>query len=186
MTFSTSAVAVCCRSASVSSSVRACTSSKRRTFSIAITAWSAKVSTSSICLGVNGPGSNRWSTRIPVSYREAHVPINPHYLALASSIAVGVGAQVLLKVGASGTETATAQFLRVPTIAGLVLYMVSAVLYVVALRKITISVAFPTVSLAYVLIAVIDHFVFKESLGVAQIGGLLLIIAGVTLLNVSA
>ena len=114
------------------------------------------------------------------------MPINPHYLALASSIAVGVGAQVLLKVGASGTETATAQFLRVPTIAGLVLYMVSAVLYVVALRKITISVAFPTVSLAYVLIAVIDHFVFKESLGVAQIGGLLLIIAGVTLLNVSA
>ena len=55
-----------------------------------------------------------------------------------------------------------------------------------ALRKMTISVAFPTVSLAYVLIAVIDHFVFKESLGVAQIGGLLLIIAGVTLLNVSA
>src|SRR5215207_7999580 len=35
--------------------------------------------------------------------REAYVPINPHYLALASSIAVGVGAQVLLKVGASGT-----------------------------------------------------------------------------------
>ena len=65
--------------------------------------------------------------------------------------------------GASGTETATAQFLRVPTIAGLVLYMVSAVLYVVALRKMTISVAFPTVSLAYVLIAVIDHFVFKSS-----------------------
>ncbi len=72
--------------------------------------------------------------------REAYVPINPHYLALASSIAVG--AQVLLKVGASGTETATAQFLRVPTIAGLVVYMVSAVLYVVALRKMTISVAF--------------------------------------------
>ena len=88
------------------------------------------------------------------------MPINPHYLALASSIAVGVGAQV--SCGASGTETATAQFLRVPTIAGLVLYMVSAVLYVVALRKMTISVAFPTVSLAYVLIAVIDHFVFKS------------------------
>ena len=54
MTFSTSEVAVCCSSASVSSRVRACTSSNSRTFSIAITAWSAKVVTSSICLSVNG------------------------------------------------------------------------------------------------------------------------------------
>ena len=43
MTRSTSEVAVCCSSASVASRVRACTSSNSRTFSIAITAWSAKV-----------------------------------------------------------------------------------------------------------------------------------------------
>ena len=49
MTPSTSEVAVCCSSASETSLVRACTSSNSRTFSIAITAWSAKVSTSSIC-----------------------------------------------------------------------------------------------------------------------------------------
>ena len=36
------------------SRLRACTSSNSRTFSIAITAWSAKVVTSSICLSVNG------------------------------------------------------------------------------------------------------------------------------------
>ena len=34
--------------------MRACTSSNSRTFSMAITAWSAKVWTSSICLSVNG------------------------------------------------------------------------------------------------------------------------------------
>ena len=50
----TSEVAVCCSSASDNSSVRAGISSNSRTFSIAITAWSAKVSTSSICLSVNG------------------------------------------------------------------------------------------------------------------------------------
>ena len=49
MTCSTSDVAVCCSSASESSRVRACTSSNSRTFSIAITAWSANVSASSIC-----------------------------------------------------------------------------------------------------------------------------------------
>ena len=43
MTFSTSAVAVCCSSDSVRSRVLACTSLNSRTFSIAITAWSAKV-----------------------------------------------------------------------------------------------------------------------------------------------
>jgi len=48
MTRSTSEVAVCCSSDSESSRVRACTSSNSRTFSIAITAWSANVSTSVI------------------------------------------------------------------------------------------------------------------------------------------
>ena len=43
MTLSTSDVAVCCSSNSESSRVRACTSSNSRTFSMAITAWSAKV-----------------------------------------------------------------------------------------------------------------------------------------------
>ena len=54
ITLSTSEVAVCCSNASASSRVRCCSASNRRTFAIAITAWSAKVVTSSICLSVNG------------------------------------------------------------------------------------------------------------------------------------
>ena len=42
----------------------ACTSSNSRTFSIAITAWSAKVVTSSICLSVNGCTVVARSTKI--------------------------------------------------------------------------------------------------------------------------
>ena len=53
ITLSTSAVAVCC-SSDRQFVVRA-QSSNSRTFSIAITAWSAKVVTSSICFSVNGP-----------------------------------------------------------------------------------------------------------------------------------
>src|SRR3984893_9320582 len=49
-----SAVAVCCSRDSVSSRVRCCSASNSRTFSIAITAWSAKVDTISICFCVNG------------------------------------------------------------------------------------------------------------------------------------
>ena len=54
MTLRISAVAVCSCSDSVSSRVRAWTSSNSRTFSIAITAWSEKVSSNSICFRLNG------------------------------------------------------------------------------------------------------------------------------------
>ena len=54
---STSEVAVCCSSDSVRSRVFACTSSNNRTFSIAITAWSAKVVHQLDLLVVKGSGT---------------------------------------------------------------------------------------------------------------------------------
>src|SRR3989304_537262 len=64
MTRRISLVAVCCSSASVRSRLRACSSWNKRTFSMAITAWSAKVSSSLICLSENG-------RRVPVYYGAA-------------------------------------------------------------------------------------------------------------------
>ena len=51
-----SLVAVCCSSASVRSRLRASSSVNSRTFSIAITAWSAKVCSSAICVVGKRPG----------------------------------------------------------------------------------------------------------------------------------
>ena len=59
MTLSTSEVAVWYSSASVTCRVRACTSSNSRAFSIAITAWSAKVVASSICFALKGRACGR-------------------------------------------------------------------------------------------------------------------------------
>src|SRR5262249_21797018 len=53
---------------SESSRVRACTSSNSRTFSIAITAWSAKVSTSSICFWVKACASLRTTVSTPTNF----------------------------------------------------------------------------------------------------------------------
>jgi len=114
---------------------------------------------------------------------EAGVTISPYYLALAGTICVGVGAQTLFKIGATGAESTMVQLLRASTIVGLLLYLVSAILYVIALRQMSISTAFPTVSLGYVLIAAIDYFFFKEPVGLLQLGGLILIMAGVALLH---
>ena len=66
MTRRISAVAVCCSSDSVSSRLRACSSLKSRTFSIAITAWSAKVLSNAISFSLNGAGLAR-ITRIAPS-----------------------------------------------------------------------------------------------------------------------
>lgn len=106
-----------------------------------------------------------------------------YYLALAVAIVVGVSGQVFLKLGASNATSIMEQFLRLQTMLGLLLYFVSGIFYVIAVRKIPVSIAFPSVSLSYVLMAGIDYFGFKESLGAAQLGGIALIIAGVTLLN---
>ena len=54
MTFNTSAVAVCWSKASIRSRLRSCNSLNSRTFSMAITAWSAKVLRSAIWFSVNG------------------------------------------------------------------------------------------------------------------------------------
>jgi undecaprenyl phosphate-alpha-L-ara4N flippase subunit ArnE len=109
--------------------------------------------------------------------------ISPSYLALAGTICVGVGAQVLFKIGATGAESTIAQLLRVSTIVGFGLSLASVALYVIVLRQMSQSIAFPTVSLGYLLITAIDYFCFKEPVGLAQLGGLVLIVAGVALLH---
>ena len=109
--------------------------------------------------------------------------ISPSYLALAGTISVGVGAQVLFKIGATGAPTAIAQLLRASTMVGFGLSLASVVLYVIVLRQMSQSVAFPTVSLGYLLITAIDYFWFKEPVGLAQLGGLVLIMVGVALLH---
>ncbi len=63
----TSPSAVSCSTDRVRSAVRASSALNRRTFSIAITAWSAKVCSSPICLSVNGPASPRRSCSAPIA-----------------------------------------------------------------------------------------------------------------------
>ena len=61
-----SLVAVCCSSASVRSRFRASSSAKSRTFSMAMTAWSAKVLSRLICVSVNALGSRRPTEIVPI------------------------------------------------------------------------------------------------------------------------
>lgn len=105
-----------------------------------------------------------------------------HYVALAVAIALSAGGQVLLKTGASA-EGFIEQALRPGTIIGLGFYGVSAVLYIIALRKIPLSIAAPSVAISYALVAAIGYFWFSETLSPRQIAGIGAIVVGVLLLN---
>ena len=105
-----------------------------------------------------------------------------YYVALGIAILAGLGGQLLLKAGANAPELMS-QLLRPSTLCGLALYGFSAVLYIIALRKIPVSVAFPSVSLSYALVAILGHLLFCEPFGVRQIVGIALIMGGVGLIN---
>jgi len=105
-----------------------------------------------------------------------------YYVVLGVGIVAGIAGQMLLKAGADAPDL-VAQFLRPSTLCGLALYGLAAFLYMFALRKIPVSVAFPSVSLSYAIVAVLGHFLFGEPFGIKQIGGIVLIMGGVVLIN---
>ena len=106
--------------------------------------------------------------------------------ALAAAILISLTGQVLLKYGASGAVEASAGFVeqlfRVHTMIGLVCYGGAALLYIVALRRIPMSVALPCTAVSYVAIALIGWYVFNEPLGVQKVGAIILICGGVVML----
>lgn len=107
------------------------------------------------------------------------------YVALGVGILLGVAGQVLLKSGAAG-ETLLQQFLSPQSIVGLGLYFAAALCYMYALRRIPVSVAFPSVALSYVLVALLGYWLFNEPMSMPKVAGIALVCAGVILITRSA
>jgi len=108
--------------------------------------------------------------------------MTPYWLALAAAISVSLFGQVLLKAGAGGEGGFLAQLFRPATMVGLVCYGGAALLYIVALRRIPMSVALPCTAASYVVIALVGHFAFGEALGLQKVMAIALISAGVVVL----
>lgn len=106
----------------------------------------------------------------------------PYWLVLAAAILTSLVGQVLLKAGTLGAGTFLAQLFRWQTMLGLVCYGGAAMLYIVALRKLPMSVALPCTAASYVVVALVGHFAFGEALGAQKIAAIALISAGVALL----
>jgi len=105
----------------------------------------------------------------------------PYWSVLLAAIVTSLFGQTLLKAG-SGAHDFVAQLLDWRTVVGLGLYGGAALLYIIALRRIPMSVALPFTAVSYIAAALIGHYYFHEPLGALHVGAIVLIGAGVVML----
>ncbi len=120
------------------------------------------------------------------------------FLPVLGSVVLTAGAQVLLKIGASGPElqkalamgawleALTRAALSLPILLGLACFGVSVLLWIFVLTKIDVSVAYPFVSLGIVITVVAGHFLLGESLSPLRVAGVCAIVMGVIAVALSA
>jgi undecaprenyl phosphate-alpha-L-ara4N flippase subunit ArnE len=106
-----------------------------------------------------------------------------YYSSLAAAIVLGIGGQIVLKSAANASATIMAQFLNPLTMIGLAVYLFAACCYILALKKIPVSIAFPSVAASYAVVAVLAHLLWGEPLGWPQLAGIVLIGGGVLLIH---
>ncbi len=109
---------------------------------------------------------------------------------LLTGVLLNAGAQLLLKagvrpLGALSIEASTlvATGARVltqwPILAGLACYVISVGVWLVALSRVEVSLAYPMLSLGYVVNAVAAYWLFGEALGPMRCAGIAIILVGV-------
>jgi multidrug transporter EmrE-like cation transporter len=64
-------------------------------------------------------------------------------------------------------------------LAGLFLYVVSVVVWLLVLSRVEVGFAYPLLSVGYIVNAVAGYYLFQESLSVPRVTGILIIIVGV-------
>ncbi|HEX7442233.1 MAG TPA: SMR family transporter [Caldimonas sp.] len=118
----------------------------------------------------------------------------PTFLFILVGVLLNAGAQLLLKAGvnplgpisvelATLLPTAARVLTQWPIIAGLGCYVLSVGVWIVALSRVDVSLAYPMLSLGYVVNALAAWWLFGEVLGPMRCAGILLILAGVFVMS---
>jgi multidrug transporter EmrE-like cation transporter len=104
-------------------------------------------------------------------------------LASFSLLLIGVllnaTAQLLLKAGTNAMPLGPRLALEPHILGGLACYAVSVVVWVIALSRVPVSIAYPMLSIGYVVNALAAWQLLGESLSPLRMGGIGVIIAGV-------
>jgi small multidrug resistance pump len=72
-----------------------------------------------------------------------------YYASFVAAILLGTAGQIALKSAAEGSPTVIAQFLNPLTMVGLAVHIVVALCCILAIKKIPVSIAFPSVAASY-------------------------------------
>ncbi len=110
-------------------------------------------------------------------------PLSSILLILTSSFIGSFGA-VFLKLGAEHMKGSLGSFFRNYWLAiGVALYLLSSVFFVMGVAQGELTILYPMVSLGYIWTIVWARLFFKEPFTISKIGGLVMIIFGVGLIN---
>lgn len=111
---------------------------------------------------------------------------------LMLGVLLNASAQLLLKAGMNrigefefhltnvlpiGVQVAT----NLPILLGLAAYVVSVLVWMMVLSRVDVSMAYPMVSLGYVINAIAAYFLFAEPLSALRVSGIFVILLGVFL-----
>ncbi len=114
------------------------------------------------------------------------------FLLVLAGVLLNAVAQLLLKAGANAVghfEFTAANAIPVglklatqpPIVGGLACYVVSVVVWIMALSRVEVSIAYPLLSLGYVVNAVAAHYLFGEAVTPLRVAGIFVIIVGVVM-----
>ncbi len=100
---------------------------------------------------------------------------------LFAGVLLNATAQLLLKAGTNAMPLGPGLAIEPHVLAGLACYVVSVVVWIVGLSKVPVSIAYPMLSLGYVVNAVAAYYLLGEAVTPLRLAGIAIIIAGVVL-----
>lgn len=98
---------------------------------------------------------------------------------LLAGVALNATAQLLLKAGTNAMALGPRLALEPHILGGLACYAVSVVVWVIGLSRVPVSIAYPMLSLGYVVNAFFAWWLFGEAVTAMRMGGIAMIIVGV-------
>jgi multidrug transporter EmrE-like cation transporter len=112
---------------------------------------------------------------------------------ILTGVLLNAGAQLLLKAGVQPLgalsvglhnlwPTLVKVLMQWPILAGLACYVISVGVWIVGLSRVEVSIAYPMLSMGYVVNALLAWWLFGEALGPMRWAGMLLILAGVVVI----
>lgn len=106
-------------------------------------------------------------------------------LLILVSAAIGAVGQIALKYGAmqmvENPGVTLLEKIKWPIVLGLGLYGISTIIWIMALKKVELSYAYPMLSVGYIFVLIASYFFLNEPISWLRIGGVAFIIVGVSL-----